>query len=438
MSLKRTTILTLAALLTLVAAVAGLASYWIAGREANEFLDLQLRQVARFVAQGETGFAPGSELPPHDHEDDFVIEIRFADGRPEVCLPAPCRFAQAATEGFSEFRAAGHGWRVFALALPDRTVLVGQQREVRREMAASAALAALLPLLLAIPVVWLVVDRVLRRTFGRLARVTTAIGARDATDTGAIPLEDVPAEVRPLVLAMNGLLDRLRRLMDQQRAFVADAPHQLRTPLAALTLEVGNLRAEAGPGDARLAFVEAAVRRASALVSQLLRLARQEATPARPRQAVPLDAVARETIGAFAPLAIDRGIDLGLVASVAAEASGDREDFRALIEIVLENALRYTPRGGTVDVEMREGAGATEILIRDTGPGIPPHLLPRVFERFFRVEGGEAEGSGLGLAIADLIAARHGVSLALRDRAEGGLEARLVFPRSGGPEAPGV
>lgn len=432
MSLRRATILTLAALLTLVALVAGLASYLIAGREANEFLDLQLRQVAAIGAAAGPDLAPG-DLPPHDGEDDFVVELRFADRRPVACLPAACRFPVPAGPGFAEVRAAGHDWRVFALVLPDRTVQVGQQVEVRREMASSAALAALLPLLLAIPILWIVVDAVLRAAFRRLARVTAAISARGASDTAAIPLDHVPAEVRPLVAAMNGLLDRLRRLMSQQRAFVADAAHQLRTPLAALTLEVGNLRAEApardGAGDDRLAFVEAAVRRASALVAQLLRLARQEAGPPRARVPVPLASVVSETIGVLAPMAIDRGIDLGLVAAVDAHAPGDREDFRTLVETVLDNAIRYTPAGGTVDVEMRAVAAGTEVLIRDSGPGIPPKVLPRVFERFFRVEGQEAEGSGLGLAIADLIALRHGVRLSLCNRPAGGIEARIVFPK---------
>lgn len=427
MSLRRATILTLAALLTLVALVAGLASWLIAGREANEFLDLQLRQVAAIGAAAGPDLAAG-DLPPHDGEDDFVVEIRFADGRLAVCLPAACRFPAPTGPGFAEVRAAGHDWRVFTLGLPDRTVQVGQQVEVRREMASGAALAALLPLLLAIPILWIVVDAVLRTAFRRLARVTAAIGARGAADTAAIPIDHVPAEVQPLVVAMNGLLDRLRRLMDQQRAFVADAAHQLRTPLAALTLEVGNLRAEAPPGDDRLAFVEAAVRRASGLVSQLLRLARQEAGPSRGRVPVPLAPMVRETIGALAPLAIDCGVDLGLVAAIEAAALGDREDFRTLVETVLDNAIRYTPEGGTVDVEMRAAAAGTEVLIRDSGPGIPPEVLPRVFERFFRVEGGEAEGSGLGLAIADLIALRHGVRLSLANRPGGGLEARLLFP----------
>lgn len=434
MSLRRTTILTLAALLTVVALVAGLASYLIAGREANEFLDLQLRQVAAISAAAGPELAPG-DLPPHDGEDDFVVEIRFANGQPSVCLPSVCRFPAPTGPGFAEVRAVGHDWRVLALVLADRTVQVGQQIEVRREMASSAALAALLPLLLAIPILWIVVDAVLRVAFRRLARVTVAIGARSASDTAAIPLDHVPAEVRPLVVAMNGLLDRLRRLMSQQRAFVADAAHQLRTPLAALTLEVSNLRAEGPAGDDRLAFFEAAVRRASALVSQLLRLARQEAGPPRACVPVPLAAVVSETIGTLAPLAIDRGVDLGLVAFVEVEAPGDREDFRTLLEALLDNAIRYTPAGGTVDVEMRAIAAGTEVLVRDSGPGIPPEVLPRVFERFFRVEGQEAEGSGLGLAIADLIALRHGVRLSLCNRAAGGIEARLIFPEARGVPA---
>lgn len=133
MSLRRATILTLAALLTLVALVAGLASYWIAAREANEFLDLQLRQVAAFVVDSGPGLVDGV-LPPHDGEDDIVVEIRFAGAAPDICLPAPCRFPAALAAGFSETAAAGHDWRVFALDLPDRGIQVGQRLEDRKSV----------------------------------------------------------------------------------------------------------------------------------------------------------------------------------------------------------------------------------------------------------------------------------------------------------------
>ncbi|HVL22063.1 MAG TPA: sensor histidine kinase, partial [Amaricoccus sp.] len=162
-----------------------------------------------------------------------------------------------------------------------------------------------------------------------------------------------------------------------------------------------------------------------------LRLARQEAEPRRASTAVPLAETVVDAIGAVAPLAAARGIDLGLVAKVEAEALGDREDFRTLFETLLENAVRYTPEGGTVDVEMRDEPGGTAILVRDTGPGIPPHALPRVFERFFRVDGQAAEGSGLGLAIADLIARRHRLALSLTNRPDTrGAEARVLVPAS--------
>lgn len=433
MSLRRTTILTLAALMTAVGLVAGGASYWIAGQEAREFLDLQLRQLAEIVGAADGLPTSGDSLPPHDREDDLIVEVRFSDGREPVCSVPACRFPEAGETGFADLAVKGHPWRVFALVLPDRTVQVGQQEEVRREMASGAALAALLPLLLAIPVVWIVIDTVLRRAFGRLAQVTAEISARDAADVTLIPDDRVPAEVRPLVVAMNGLLARLRTLMDQQRAFVADAAHQLRTPLAALSLEVGNLRTEAEglPAD-RLGFVEAAVRRASALVGQLLRLARQESEPRRARTLVPLADTVVEAIGTVAPLAAERRVDLGLIARVEAEVLGDRDDFRTLLETLLENAVRYTPAGGTVDVEMRAEPGGTAVLVRDTGPGISPEALPRVFERFFRAEGQAAEGSGLGLAIADLIARRHGLGLSLANRADvTGAEARVVVPRPG-------
>lgn len=427
-SLRRATISTLVVLLTIVGVLAGLASYWIAAKVANEFLDLQLREVAQ-IAGTATPLADG--LPLHDIEDDLVIEIRFIDGRPAFCAPAPCRFPKRPEVGVTDIAAGGYSWRVFTLVLPDRTIQAGQRIEVRREMASGAALAAVLPMLLLIPVLWIVVDLVLRRAFRRVSQVAAEIAARDGSDVSLIPMDHVPAEMRLLVLAMNGLLARMRTLIDQQRAFVADAAHQLRTPLTALMLELENLRtARSGPVAAEsLDFFEAAARRASALVAQLLRLARQEADARRGHEEVDLAEVVVATIGALAPLAISRRIDLGLLAKVEATVSGDREDFRALLETVLDNAVRYTPEGGTVDVEMRAEETGVAVFVRDTGPGIPAEALPRLFERFFRVEGQEAEGSGLGLAIADLIACRHGLHLSISNRADfQGTEVRLLFP----------
>jgi two-component system, OmpR family, sensor kinase len=431
MSLTRTTILTLAALLTCVGLFAGGASYWISAREANEFLDLLLRQVAEVVGNGDPT-ATTAALPPHDNEDELVVEVRFHDGRPAICLAHPCWFKPVSETGFSDLNDPSGSWRVFSLVTPDRTVQVGQRQQVRSEIASGAAIASLLPILLLIPIMWIVVGAVLRRTFGRLAQVTREIAGRDASDVAPIPYARVPAEVQPLVQAMDGLLARLRHLMDQQRGFVADAAHQLRTPLAALTLELGNLRSS-GEGPAaveRLAFVEAAARRATGLVTQLLRLARQEAGTRREPAVVALREVVLETIETLAPLAIDRQIDLGLVAAVDAYALGDREDLRTLLDILVDNAVRYTPAGGEVDVEMREDRRGTAICVRDTGPGIPPEVMPRIFERFFRVEEWSAEGTGLGLAIAELIASRHGITLTIANRTDrSGIEARVLVPR---------
>ena len=334
--------------------------------------------------------------------------------------------------GFSAFRDAVGSWRVFSLVLPERVVQVGQQIHVRQELATEAALRSLVPFLLAIPSFWLVVDRAVVRIFRRLDTVTQSVEMREVSDTSALPVDQVPREVLPLIRAMNGLLTRLRHAMDSQRAFVSDAAHELRTPLTALGLEIGNLRSGADTAlSERLGDLEAAARRASGLTAQLLRLARHEAEPdATERKAFALDALVVEVLGDLVPLAAGKGIDLGMSERTSAGIVSNARDIRVLLEVLIENAVRYTPEAGCVDVAIGADRNEITVAITDTGPGIAPEAMPRVYERFFRAAGQDIEGSGLGLAIARVIAERHAIELTLANRTCcSGLTATLRFQR---------
>jgi two-component system OmpR family sensor kinase/two-component system sensor histidine kinase QseC len=242
---------------------------------------------------------------------------------------------------------------------------------------------------------------------------------------------NLPREIEPLVGELNRLLGRLQEAFAAQRAFISDAAHELRSPLTALRLQLQLLdRApdEAARLEAR-SRLGAAVARAIHLVEQLLTLARSDPQElAGDFAAVDLAAVAAEGIADTHDLALARGIDLGLDAAPPVPVRGDREALRILVRNLVDNAVRYTPPGGSVQVRCRPAAGGAVIEVSDTGPGIPAADRERVFDRFYRRTASQGDGTGLGLAIVKSIAEHHGARVALAEAPGGGLQATVSFP----------
>jgi signal transduction histidine kinase len=264
-----------------------------------------------------------------------------------------------------------------------------------------------------------------------LRRVAGEVQRRDAHSLTPLAVERLPLEVAPLIDALNRLLLRLHEAFQAQRAFVADAAHELRSPLTAVRLELQLLdRApdEAARLEAR-ANLGAAVNRAIHLVEQLLTLARSE-----PREAVgewvgiPLEQAAADGTADANALAVARRIDLSLEAEPA-EVRGDRDALRVLVRNLVDNAVRYTPEGGRVRVSTHPQPFGATLEVQDTGPGIPPPDRERAFDRFYRRSNAPEGGSGLGLAIVKAIADRHGAQVRLDDAPGGGLKVTVSFPR---------
>jgi two-component system OmpR family sensor kinase len=245
-----------------------------------------------------------------------------------------------------------------------------------------------------------------------------------------LPLDArTPIEVRPLVVALNDLLQRLQIASQTQRMFVSDAAHELRSPLAALQLQ---LQAAARDGtltgsEQTLERIQGRLKRLIHLVQQLLTLAREDAAAATTRSSVSVRRVGEQVVGELSLLAEAKRVDVGLEAGTARDAAAAADAFTALTEPhaltvllsnLVDNAIRYTPAGGTVDLVLTRDAGAIRIEVRDTGPGIPDDELERVFDRFYRGNGANVQGSGLGLAIAARIANRLGLALTLHNRGE--------------------
>jgi two-component system OmpR family sensor kinase/two-component system sensor histidine kinase QseC len=441
-SLRHTLRISLLVLLTSLGAIAAIASYWIAGLEADEFFDDQLRQIALYVWDAPKGYRPGIIVAPsHDPEDDFLIQVWDRNGSLLVSSNTAIAMPRGVSAGYTDAEVAGIGWRIYTQVDPARTVQVSQQVEVREETAPQASLNAVIPIALLIPLSWLVLNWIIGRIIGRLDRVAMDIAARDAESAEPIPTSAAPVEILPLITALNDLVLRLQATLHQQRRFVADAAHELRTPLAAISLQVGNLAAAIGADSKyaqRLADLKAGSTRASALVGQLLKLARVESGTASPqKQAVALLPLVVECLERIAPLTEHKAIDLGLDQNAEPEIEGVEDEIRILIDNLLDNAIRYTPAGGTIDVILRTGRSAPTLEVCDTGPGIPEAALPRVLERFYRASSADVEGSGLGLAIAKAAADRNHVTLTLTNRIDrSGLRAVLVFrPAAGSKKA---
>lgn len=428
-SLRRTILGWTTALLTIVGLAGGVVSYWLARDEARGFLDGQLRQIALNAGGGLP--APAGPAVPHDDEDDFVIEIWNGVGEKVHTSHPAIDIPRQPTVGFADLDAAGHAWRVYTSSDGGRTVQVAQRESVRREIAQNAAVQAAAPILVVMPLAWIVIGWALSRFSRQLTELATSIAQRSLDSRDPIPLDGVPGEVSPLVGAMNSLIERLHHTLEQQRRFISDAAHELRTPLTALSLQIENLRrGTACPvADMHLTELEQGRRRASTLVDQLLRIARYDAAPtAGATESVDLLDLLKSCVAEDIVVAESKGVDLGLTETEDASVRGAKLELRVLFANLIDNAVRYTPHGGQVDVSIRRLDGHAVVEISDTGCGLPKDLVPRAFDRFFRAAPPDIEGNGLGLAIVKAVADRHGLTVQLTPREGGGLTARVSGP----------
>jgi len=278
--------------------------------------------------------------------------------------------------------------------------------------------------------IWLAVGHALEP----LQRLTALVKARRVNALESLPDTLLPDEVQPLVSALNDLLARLRAALERERAFMADAAHELRTPLTALHLQTGMLARASGDAEraAAMETLSAGVQRAIRLVEQMLALARQEPRAEAQRVAVRLDDLAREIVAELVPLADAGRIDVGVSAAQPASVHGEPDALRTLLRNLVDNAVRYTPAGGRVDVAVEEAndTRGARLTVSDDGAGIPPAERERVFDRFYRRAGTAPAGSGLGLSIVKTIAESHGASISLAEGPSGkGLTVTVSFPR---------
>ncbi|MET0963103.1 MAG: ATP-binding protein [Noviherbaspirillum sp.] len=429
----RLSLLLLAAAL-LAAGITGVLAYRNTLRENEQLFDYQLRQTA--LSLRDQGVAANLQAPGVDDDASaVVVQIWTMNGAALYLSHPGTALPDRANLGFSDVDAGNRRWRVYSMAARNRIIQVAQPLELRRDLAAAAALRSLRPLLIFAPLmallIWLLVDRALRP----VQRLAHEVRLRDAGSLAPLSAQDLPSEVEPLAHAIDSLLARLKLAFDSQRAFVADAAHELRSPLTALRLQL-QLMARAPDENARRAAaaqLEQGVERATRMIEQLLTAARTapgETGPAM--QPLDLAELTRQAVADAWPQAAARRIELALDAQAPSTLVADADALRILMRNLLDNAIRYTPQGGQVTMSIRHTQDGLLLAVDDSGPGIPAQDRERAFQRFYRGqrEAGDGTGSGLGLAIVANIAARHGAAVELLDSALGGLRVELRFPAS--------
>ncbi len=428
------------------------ASYWLAQSFADRAYDRSLVEMARDVSLHlrSAGREVELDIPAsalailfNDPSDRIFFDVAELDGRRIAGRPLPehASAGDAASEVFYHGTVDSLPVRVVRLRVradpvtsrPAVVVRVAETTNRRTVLAREMLLSMIVPQVLLIAIALAVVRVGVGRGLRPLEVIRTAVVSRATRDLSRVPLRGVPGEVRPLLVAINELLDRLSRMLTLQRRFIADAAHQLKTPVAALLaqLEVAMRETDPSRTQEQLKRLNDGLVRLARLMSQLLSLARNEPEGSATTvfRDVDLTELALDAASAWVPEALKRRIDLGFEeAATRVSVRGDAIRLRELLDNLLDNAVRYSNEGGRITVRVESGLQPV-VHIADDGPVISAEDRARVFERFHRLLGSPGDGSGLGLAIAQEIATLHGAHITLGEDSDGtGNVFSVIFP----------
>jgi two-component system OmpR family sensor kinase len=424
-SLRRRLLWLVLAAIALASVLQASTAYRTALQQADAMFDYHLQELARSV-HGGVPFRPGGGAQAFD----FQVQIWGPDGA-QIFRSDGTTLPSRAVLGFSDMDVEGVRYRVYSLQTPEHTIQIAQDLDAREARARALAATAVTPVLLLAPLLMLAVGGVIGGTLAPLARMRRQVARRAARDLSPLSAQGVPDEVQPLVGELNALFARVQGTLEAQQHFVADAAHELRSPLTALKLQ-WQAAERAHDDDARRAATQqlgAGIERAIALVEQLLALARQEGAGEGAREPVDVEEVARQAVSALLPTAHAKRLDLGLATTQPLVVQASRESLHLILRNLLDNAIKYTPPGGRVDIGMGRDAHGAWLAVDDSGPGVPEADRERVFDRFYRVPGTQAAGSGLGLAIVRTVAEQLGAQVRMvASPSLGGARVEVRFP----------
>ncbi len=408
--------------IVIIAAAAGVIAFVSATDEAHTMQDIQLRQTGYLISRLDA--VPSSPMAREragDVDFDARVVVRFLrteQGLPVGPAPRPPVFSSLLSDGLQTVYVGKEQWRVFVKTNAKGVrVAVGQQTTVRDAAARASALRTLMPILLLVPALVLLVGVLLRQMFKPFKALADELERRTEADLGPLNHAALPSEVWPFVVAINALLVRMAHSLAVQRRFIADAAHELRSPLTAMSLQAERLDAASMPGEARIRLnaLSAGLQRTRILLDQLLTLARTQESRSDALAKISLQHVIRDVLEDLVPIAEAKGVDLGVIGDADGQVAARLVDLKVLLKNLFDNAVRYTPEGGRVDISVGSANGQVTLQVDDTGPGIALDERERVFDSFYRVLGNGEIGSGLGLAITRAVADSIDASIELGD-----------------------
>ena len=416
----------------LVAIVLGVAVRVQVQRQQGEMLDYQLEQMARALILSDIK----SSVMAWDDDPSLHLDVQIWDAQATRLYrsSAQIELGPDTSEGFSALQSGSQAdavlLRVFTLRSPERTVQVMHSQDLRDALTRDAELEVLLPTLLVMLVGAALVATTIRKGLSPIRELDDELSRRDPRSLTPVTLPHAPAELAGVVLTLNRLLQQLDISLQAHKRFIANAAHELRTPITALGLEVNNL----APGQdeaqilATVSRLKLGVQRTQRLLQQMLTLARLEGrTEPETQVSVDLQALAQESMVGLSALGSQRGIEFSLDASGSPRVQGNSDDLRLLLDNLLLNALKFSPPNSTVTLGIHQHHSEVILLLRDQGTGVAPALRERIMKPFVRANAA-IDGAGLGLSIALEVALKHNANLTLEDPPEGpGLQVRVSF-----------
>ena len=397
-----------------VAAVGGIVSFKTAYDEAIELQDNLLHQVAILFDVDHLPsprMAELGKLPGIDEEARVIVQYAApASGGQSPQTPGKFLGVPAGVaDGVHSLTLNAESFRVLLRTLPNGgRILVAQETGMRDEIARDSALRTVLPFVVLVPLLLLIVADLIRKLFRPISALAAEVNRQDESGLAPLPNDHLPAEIRPFVMAINRLLARVAESMEQQRQFIANAAHELRSPMTALSLQAERLsHAEMSEeARARLSPLRQGIERGRHLLEQLLSLARVQSPPSRPVSTTSVLQVFRRVIEDLMPLADTHHADIGVLTDSDVRLAVDEVDLFTLVRNLVDNAIRYSPEGGAIDLSITSERDQVVLTCSDSGPGIPIEERIKVLEPFYRTPGTASRGSGLGLSIVKTIADR--------------------------------
>lgn len=448
-SIRKRILVRVLGLLLVSTLIMGWASHHDSTHEVEELFDAQLGQSAR-VLIGLLGASQGQipteqlaqalletsgEHPKlgHRYESKLAFQVRNAEGRVIArSFNMPPLTAADWQPGFADLQQAQHQWRSYVLESPDSglAVWVGERSDVRGELVDKIVRGTLVPDLLGIPLLVLLVWFAIGSGLKPLDELARLIRLREPNSLQPIVLSDLPQELEPVQAALNRMLEQLHQLLAREQRFIADAAHELRTPLAVLKIHAENAMQANEPAerDQALQHLRRGVERATRLISQMLTLARLADDQQRQRVPVALLQSCRDAVAELLPLALRRDQELELVSdgSLPEQVEMEPGSLGMLLQNLVGNAIQHTPDGGRILISLQQQADQLVLRVEDSGSGVAPADRERLLERFHTQ--GNSQGAGLGLSIVQRIIERHQGSLLLGDSPLGGLLVQASFP----------